>query len=73
MADHPSAGGSLELRGVTKNYGIGQGQHVTADDDISFTVAAGAFVALTGASGSGKSTRSCSPLTTRRSRPGASG
>jgi putative ABC transport system ATP-binding protein len=49
-------GGAIELRGVSKRYGTGQGGQVTAADDVSFTIEAGAFVALTGASGSGKST-----------------
>jgi putative ABC transport system ATP-binding protein len=48
--------GALELRGVTKQYGTGQGVQVTAADDVTFTIEAGAFAALTGASGSGKST-----------------
>jgi putative ABC transport system ATP-binding protein len=48
--------GTLELRGVCKRYGTGQSGQVTAADDVSFTIEAGAFVALTGASGSGKST-----------------
>jgi putative ABC transport system ATP-binding protein len=47
---------ALDLRGVTKRYGSGQGDQVAAADDITLTVEAGAFVALTGASGSGKST-----------------
>jgi putative ABC transport system ATP-binding protein len=47
---------ALELRGVTKRYGTGQGGQVTAADDVTFTIEDGAFVALTGASGSGKST-----------------
>jgi putative ABC transport system ATP-binding protein len=49
-------GGALELRGVTKRYGTGQGGQVTAADHVTFTIEAGAFAALTGASGSGKST-----------------
>ena len=49
-------GGALELRGVTKRYGTGQGGQVTAADDVTFTIEASAFAALTGASGSGKST-----------------
>jgi putative ABC transport system ATP-binding protein len=49
-------GGALELRGVTKRYGTGQGGQVTAADQVTFTIEAGAFTALTGASGSGKST-----------------
>jgi putative ABC transport system ATP-binding protein len=47
---------ALELRGVSKRYGTGQGEQVTAADDVTFTIEDGAFVALTGASGSGKST-----------------
>ena len=46
----------IELTDVTKSYGIGKDQQVRAADDVSLTIAAGAFVALTGASGSGKST-----------------
>ena len=48
--------GALELRGVSKRTGTGTGGQVTAADDVTFTIEAGAFVALTGASGSGKST-----------------
>jgi len=47
---------ALELRGVSKRYGTGQGGQVTAADNVTFTIEPGAFVALTGASGSGKST-----------------
>jgi putative ABC transport system ATP-binding protein len=47
---------ALELRGVSKRFGTGQGEQVTAADDVTFTIEAGAFIALTGASGSGKST-----------------
>jgi putative ABC transport system ATP-binding protein len=53
LADRPAA---IELRGITKRYGIGDGREVRAADDVSLTIAQGAFVALTGASGSGKST-----------------
>jgi putative ABC transport system ATP-binding protein len=56
MPASPPGGGALELRGVTKRYGTGQGGQVTAADAVTFTVEAGAFAALTGASGSGKST-----------------
>ena len=56
MAASAPGGGVLELRGVCKRYGTGQGGQVTAADDVTFTIEAGAFVALTGASGSGKST-----------------
>ena len=48
--------GALELRGVCKRYGTGQDGQVTAAHDVTITVEAGSFVALTGASGSGKST-----------------
>jgi putative ABC transport system ATP-binding protein len=47
---------ALELCDVDKRYGTGQGEQVTAADHVTFSVEAGAFVALTGASGSGKST-----------------
>jgi ABC-type multidrug transport system ATPase subunit len=40
---------ALELRGVCKRYGTGQGGQVTAADDVTFTIEAGAFAALTGA------------------------
>ena len=51
-----ASNGALELRDVSKRYGTGQGAQVTAADNVTFTIQAGAFVALTGASGSGKST-----------------
>jgi putative ABC transport system ATP-binding protein len=47
---------ALELRGVSKRYGTGQGGQVSAADNVTVTIQPGAFVALTGASGSGKST-----------------
>jgi putative ABC transport system ATP-binding protein len=56
MAASAPGSGPLELRGICKSYGTGQGGQVTAADDVTFTIEAGAFVALTGASGSGKST-----------------
>jgi putative ABC transport system ATP-binding protein len=56
MAASAPGSGVLELRGVCKRYGTGQGGQVTAADNVTFTIEAGAFVALTGASGSGKST-----------------
>jgi putative ABC transport system ATP-binding protein len=56
MTDSTPRGGAVELRGVCKRYGTGQGEQVTAADDVSLTIEGGAFIALTGASGSGKST-----------------
>jgi putative ABC transport system ATP-binding protein len=56
MPASPPGRGALELRGVTKRYGTGQGGQITAADAVTFTIEAGAFAALTGASGSGKST-----------------
>ncbi len=56
MTDSTSRSGAVELRGICKGYGTGQGEQVTAADDVSFTIEGGAFIALTGASGSGKST-----------------
>ncbi len=46
----------LELRGISKTYGIAKDQLVRAADDVTLSIRAGGFVALTGASGSGKST-----------------
>jgi len=56
MPENAPAGHSVELRGVSKHYGISADQRVSAADDVSLAVEAGAFVSLTGASGSGKST-----------------
>jgi putative ABC transport system ATP-binding protein len=56
MAASALGSGVLQLRGVCKRYGTGQGGQVTAADNVTCTIEAGAFVALTGASGSGKST-----------------
>jgi putative ABC transport system ATP-binding protein len=46
---------ALELRGVTKTYGVGAAE-VTALADIDLAVEAGEMVAIMGPSGSGKST-----------------
>jgi putative ABC transport system ATP-binding protein len=51
-----SSGACLELRSVTKRYGLGHGREVSGAADVTLTVEAGGMVALTGASGSGKST-----------------
>jgi putative ABC transport system ATP-binding protein len=56
MTDPADGLAAIELRGITKRYGIGDGREVRAADDVSLSIAQGAFVALTGASGSGKST-----------------
>jgi len=48
--------GSIELRGITKHYGTGNGQPVAAADNVTLTIKPGGLLALSGASGSGKST-----------------
>jgi len=47
---------AIELRGVSKSYGVGKDQLVSAADDVSLTIESGTFVSVSGASGSGKST-----------------
>src|SRR4249919_2759369 len=56
MPDQPSQTTAVELRGVSKHYGIGGDQRVAGADHVDLTIAAGGLTALTGASGSGKST-----------------
>jgi putative ABC transport system ATP-binding protein len=56
MNDTARTGAAIELRGISKSYGIARDHQVRAADDVSLDIEAGAFVALTGASGSGKST-----------------
>jgi putative ABC transport system ATP-binding protein len=56
MPDHPAEGGSIELHGIGKRYGISKTQLVSAAADVTLSIGPGEFVALTGASGSGKST-----------------
>jgi ABC-type glutathione transport system ATPase component len=52
----PNVGASLESREVRKSCGIPKDRLVRAAHDVSLTIEAGAFVALTTASGSSKST-----------------
>jgi ABC-type glutathione transport system ATPase component len=52
----PNVRASLESREVRKSYGIPKDRLVRAAHDVSLTIEAGAFAALTGASGSSKST-----------------
>ncbi len=56
MADSAAVGAAIELRGVSKRYGIAKDRSVKAADNIDLSIPAGAFVAVAGASGSGKST-----------------
>jgi putative ABC transport system ATP-binding protein len=56
MADIVPVGAAVELRSLSKHYGIGGAQIVKAADNIDLSIRAGAYVALSGASGSGKST-----------------
>ncbi|WP_353808813.1 ABC transporter ATP-binding protein [Agromyces sp. SYSU T00194] len=46
----------LEFDSVTKVYAVRGAGHITALDDVSFTLASGQTIALVGQSGSGKST-----------------
>jgi putative ABC transport system ATP-binding protein len=56
VADSAAVGAAIELRGVSKRYGIAKDRSVNAADSIDLSIPAGAFVAVAGASGSGKST-----------------
>jgi putative ABC transport system ATP-binding protein len=56
MPETIAASRAIELRGITKQYGLSKDQRVCAADDVTISIEPGAFVALTGASGSGKST-----------------
>jgi len=46
----------IELLGVSKRYDSGPGRRLIAAEDVSFTIARGEFVGLTGATGAGKTT-----------------
>ena len=46
----------IELLGVSKRYDTGQGRRLIAAEDVSFAIAPGEFVGLTGATGAGKTT-----------------
>ena len=46
----------IELRSVRKSYGVSRSERVKAVADVTLTITASSRVALTGASGSGKST-----------------
>jgi putative ABC transport system ATP-binding protein len=48
--------GAVTLTEVTRRYGLGKDQQISAAEQVSLAIAAGGLVALTGASGSGKST-----------------
>jgi putative ABC transport system ATP-binding protein len=56
VTGHANRSASIELRHVSKHYGIGKAQRVAAADDVNLIIEAGAFITLSGASGSGKST-----------------
>ena len=56
MPDQARLSAAVELRGVSKHYGIGRDQRVAGADHIDLAISAGGLTALTGASGSGKST-----------------
>jgi putative ABC transport system ATP-binding protein len=56
MSNGTNGPGAVELRGVSKRYGVGNAFQVNAADDLSLTIEPGALVGIIGASGSGKST-----------------
>jgi putative ABC transport system ATP-binding protein len=54
MNEHIGMG--IEMRGVSKRYGLSRSESVSAADDVDLDITQGSFVALSGVSGSGKST-----------------
>ena len=52
----PGLKGDIEFRNVSVDYSPGDENHEYALDDVTFSVPSGSWVAMTGASGSGKST-----------------
>lgn len=50
------SGARIRLEHVTKAYTLGDGSTLTAADDVTLDIPAGAFTCFTGPSGSGKST-----------------
>jgi putative ABC transport system ATP-binding protein len=56
MTEPAPVRGAIELRAVSKRYGTGGTEPVTAADDVTVQIEPGGYIALTGASGSGKST-----------------
>ncbi len=56
MTDSQVARATVDLRKISKTYGINKDLQVHAAYEVSLTIGSGSFVALTGASGSGKST-----------------
>jgi putative ABC transport system ATP-binding protein len=56
VTENRAGGAAIELRGISKLYGVGNDRQVVAADAVNLVIEAGSFVAVTGASGSGKST-----------------
>src|SRR5438874_13510399 len=52
---HPSTHVAIQLHNITKHYRVGE-EHIRALDGVSLSIGSNEFVAIMGASGSGKST-----------------